>query len=175
MSTFFGMTIGVDFIRMRVRLGTIDRMLNISGNLSMALGSRWVLHVLHVLYSSRFLAQYSFIDLMLPVPFIILGHAPLGLRAIPFEILRGAEWKNRRPPPHILIFSPTTPTYFIFFADHPHIYFFPFRPPLRISNGIALKGHSPCSLIAHITGSILTQRSPSWCMSRPRVQFYPYI
>ncbi len=40
---------------------------------------------------------------------------PFGIGAIPFEILRGAEWKK----------SPNTPTYFYFFADHLlHILFF---------------------------------------------------
>ncbi len=42
-------------------------------------------------------------------------------------------------PPHTF-FSP--PTYFNnFFTDHPHIFLFdfPFRPSLRISNGIALR------------------------------------
>ena len=64
--------------------------------------------------------------------------------AIPFEILSGGlNGKNCRPPPtYFDFFADHPPTYFIFFrGPPPHISLlnFPFRPHLRISNGIALK------------------------------------
>ncbi len=56
------------------------------------------------------------------------------LRAIPFEILRGADWKiSRTSPPPILFFSPTPPTYFIFLPTAPLT--FPWPPPTFYFSG----------------------------------------
>ncbi len=75
----------------------------------------------------------------------ILKSAGMLVRAIPFEILRGAEWKILWTLPHILFFRGPPPTYF----------FCPFQP-LRISNGLALSQHgiyaeAPASLIRYRT------------------------
>ncbi len=74
----------------------------------------------------------------------------LSLRAIPFEILRGAEGGILPTPPHIFVFFSPTPPH-IFCRPPPYMFCFcrgplstrfyfwlPLRPSLRNSNRIAL-------------------------------------
>ncbi len=50
------------------------------------------------------------------------------IKAIPFEILRGVDWKiSRTSPPHILFFyadAPPPHILFIFFMNAPHTFLF---------------------------------------------------
>ena len=82
--------------------------------------------------------SYNRLDIRI-VPQVTLGCK--GVRAIPFEILRGDGLeKISDAPPYILFYLRTPPPY-ILFANAPHtfLFFVSSPPPLRISNGIALR------------------------------------
>ncbi len=73
------------------------------------------------------------------------------IRAIPFEILRGAEWKISRTPLTYFHFL-EDPHIFLFFMD-PFAYFFIFdSTPFKISNGIVLRIWGKFGLLYRTSG-----------------------